>query len=200
MTRHPAGLCLVLLPALAACGGPPRDTAAPPPITADTPAEPTPIPSPSAAPVPSPTSAPTAETIPPQPATPATITTSAPGAIPPAPLPGAAAQPSPSPEPPLQWLHDKQAQKAEYDRKVRDAEAAVAAARPEVDRWEKNVLAIKNPFLPPPRFTAEESEATKGMTNVERLKYAQDKLAAAKETLAGAQKTLDDLKANPVSL
>ena len=207
MSRRPAtclrALALLAPLALCACGGEPRDTVAPPPITAAKAAAPKPTPAPlqpdqpsaAASPVPVPTPAAV-----PAPAKPAVLeeTRSAPGAIPPSKLPDPDAKPKDEPVDPLKWMQDRQARQADYERRRQEAEDAVAATTAEVASREKILLEFKNPFLPRPQLPPDEADTIRSMSsNVDRVKWAEGKLADAKSKLSDAQKHLDDLKANP---
>jgi hypothetical protein len=187
--------------ALAACGTEPREAVAPPPIVAaktDTPKPAPPVEEPpQAPPTPAPSSSPTPA---PTPTPPAVLeeTRSAPGAIPPSKLPDPNANPGNEPVDPLKWMQDSQARRADYERRRQAAEDEVASATTEVASREKILLEFKNPFLPRPQLPPDEAETIKSMSsNVDRVKWAQDKLAAANSRLADAQKNLADLKANP---
>ena len=188
--------------AICACHDAPRDAAPAPPITAAKPAESEPA---NAAPTPQPEPAPApaqkAAVNPPAAAT-ATATatpqdTSLPGAIPPSPLPDPNAKPADKPADPLKWLQDSQARQADYKRRLEEAETNVASADTAAAAWEKNVLAFKNPFLPRPVLTPDDAAAIKGMDGVQRVKWAEEKLATARAARDDAKKALDDLKANP---
>jgi hypothetical protein len=73
----------------------------------------------------------------------------------------------------------------------RDAAAAIVARR------EKDLLAFKNPFLPRPQLTADESAEIEGLGGAARAKWAERRVAEAKAQLELAQKRYDDAKANP---
>ena len=204
MSRRPATLLFpAALIVLTACGTTPRESPAPPPITSATPeAAVAPEANPPAEAPRSQGAAPAsaADAAPAQPPTPPTITTSAPGAIPPQPAPDTTAAPETKPVDPLKWLQDQQARKADYDRRLGEAASAVEGAQRDVADWKRIVLEIKNPYLPRPQLSAEDAEATKPMTNAERLKWAEGRLSEAQSRLDAAQKTLDDLEANPVTI
>lgn len=72
----------------------------------------------------------------------------------------------------------------------RDAAAAVVAQR------QKDLLALKNPFLPRPQFTPEESTEIKGLGGAARARWAEGRVAEANTLLEAAQKAYDSAKAN----
>jgi hypothetical protein len=216
MSRRPASRLRNVLAAslaslaLGGCGGDGRDAPAPPPIAATKPAEQeqpasaepsalTPVaeqtPAP-AAPVQIPPDA-TAKARPPAAEPAPTPSTSLPGAIPPAPAPDPNAQPPQAPPDPLQWLRDSQARKADYLRRVGEAEANAENARTKAEEWQRNVLAFKNPFLARPQLSPDDAAAIAGMGGAERVHWAEARLADAMAASNAAQKALDDLKANP---
>jgi len=213
MSRRPAS-CFPLLivsilagSSLTGCGGSERDIPAPPPIAASKPADaPTLAPSPSPettmaaappeaaeAPVKAPESAPPAAA----PAPAHTPGTSLPGAIPPAPAPDASTKPPEQPVDPLVWLRDSEARKADYQRRLEEANGNVINADAKVAEWEKNVLAFSNPFLARPKLSPEDASAISGMDGTQRVRWAQARLAEARTARDASQKALDDLKANP---
>jgi len=151
----------------------------------------------------------------PEPAAPAAAEPAAPApaeAVPITANTGAAASeapstPSPTPAPKatppeptvdaLQWLKDSEARKADYQRRLAEAEANVANSSQPVAEWERNVLAFKNPFLKRPQLSSEDAQAITGMDGVARVQWAEARLAEKRAARDAAQKTLDDLKANP---
>jgi hypothetical protein len=140
----------------------------------------------------------TAVALTPTPAAAPAETRSAPGAIPPSKLPDPNAKPKEEPVDPLKVMQDSQARRADYERRRQAAEDEVASATAEVASREKILLEFKNPFLPRPQLPPDEAATIQTMSsNVDRVKWAQDKLAAANSRLADAQKNLADLKANP---
>jgi len=208
MSRRPASCFRVSLGAfalvtLAACAGPEREAAVPPPITASKAAEapdaaPPATPAETAKPEAAPTEAAKAPVksapIAPPPHTPGT---SLPGAIPPSTLPDPNVKPVSKPADPVQWLRDSQARQADYTRRVGEAETTKATADAAAQTWERNVLAFKNPFLARPQLSPDDTAAIQGMDGAARVTWAEAKLAAAREARDAAQKALDDLKANP---
>jgi hypothetical protein len=186
--------------ALWSCGRAEHEAPVPPPITAAKPAESAPPqPAVPAKPAPEeaavvPAPAATAQEKPPaEPAS--TPGTSLPGAIPPAPLPDTKA--SEKPPDALQWLHDSEARKADYKRRVDEAETAVVNTDAAAATWERNLLAFKNPFLARPVLAQDDAAAIASMDGAQRVAWADAKLAAARAARDDAKKTLEDLKANP---
>jgi hypothetical protein len=121
--------------------------------------------------------------------------TSLPGAIPPSPAPSEAKPDKPAD--PLQWLQDSQARRADYKKQVAEAEANVQVANASIADWERTILAFKNPYRPRPQLAPEDAQAIEGKDGIWRVSWAEGKLAAATAARDAAQKTLDDLKANP---
>ena len=200
----------LLISGLTSCGHDRQEAAAPPPIAAAKPAEPEPAPAepvaqapaaasapPGVAPAhaPSEASAPVKQASAPAPAY--TPGTSLPGAIPPSPAPETTPKTETQPADSLQWMRDKQARRADYARRLEEAEANLAAADASATQWEKNLLAFKNPFLPRPQLSPEDAQAIQGMGGAGRAQWAEAKLADARANRNAAQKALDDLKAKP---
>jgi hypothetical protein len=98
---------------------------------------------------------------------------------------------------PLKWLADREARRVDYEQKVKRAEADLAVATASVTDWEKTVLAFENPFRPRPQLGAEDATAIESMDGAQRVKWAKGRLEAARSSRDAAQKTIDDLKANP---
>lgn len=98
---------------------------------------------------------------------------------------------------PVKELFAAEARRVERERTIarlaseRDAAAAVVAQR------QKDLLALKNPFLPRPQFTFDESTAIKGLGGAARARWAEGRVAEAQALLDAAQKAYDDAKANP---
>jgi len=195
-------LAAPLVAGLAACGSPTRDAPAPPPIAASTPA-----PSPTAAPGTSSTPltdhAAVTETVRERPlpvspiATPVPALTGDPNVPAPATIPDPASIPPPATPDPLKAMQDSQARRYDYERRLARLSAELDQARAEVVRREKDLLAFKNPLLPRPQLPADEAVAIQGMDGVARVKWAEEKLTAAKVALETAQKSYDEAKANP---
>ena len=204
-------LGVVVVAGCAACSKAGREAPSPPPIAASKPAATPPVdvtaeerPSgtPPAAPPPAgaqePAPATTAPTAAPAAVAPSSAhDTSLPGAIPPSPLPPGVEPPTGNAEDPLKWLQESEARKADHARRLREAESAVDAGRIGVSTWEKAVLAFKNPLLPRPVLAPEDAQAVGGMGGAERVKWAEDRLAAERAALASALNTLEGLKQNP---
>jgi hypothetical protein len=189
---------------LVACGGGTREAHAPPPITAS-------------APTPSPAATPTAagtsttplteraaeERVVAKPlsvtpiSTPVPQNTPDPSVPPPATIPDPASiKPGPTADP-LRVMQDSQARKYDYERRLQRLSGELDVARAEVVRREKDLLAFKNPFLPRPQLPPEEAQAIQEMDGAARVKWAEERLTAAKVALETAQKSYDDAKANP---
>jgi hypothetical protein len=199
MSRRPATCFRSLVTAsltaaaLTGCGGGGHEAPAPPPIAASTPAvetqaTPTPATTPTATEAPTPAA--------PAEVPPVTPQTSATGATPP-PTP----EPNPKPEQQqpeaLQWMRDGEARKADYQRRLDEAEANLESANLSMVTWERNVLAFKNPFLARPQLSPEDTQAIAGMDGAQRARWAEGRLSSTSAARDAAQKTLDDLKANP---
>lgn len=216
MSRRPASCFRLLLLAgivagCCACGNDSHEAAAPPPIAASKSDAPKPVePQPAErAPAPAPTPAQSkavvadASSKPSSPSAAPAATpgsrpdTSLPGAIPPSPLPDPNAKPKDAPVDPLQWLQDSQARKAEYERALTDAQSSVETATTTIAQWQRTILAFKNPYLPRPQLAPEDAQTIAGMNGIERVKWAEGKLADATAVREAAQKKVDDLKANP---
>jgi hypothetical protein len=123
--------------------------------------------------------------------------TALPGAIPPSPAPADADADKTAD--PLKWLQDREARKADYQKRVAEAEANVAVANASIADWEKTILAFKNPYRPRPQLSPEDAQAIEGKDGIQRVAWGEEKLAAATAARDAAQKTLDDLRANPPS-
>lgn len=115
-----------------------------------------------------------------------------PAAIPPPPVPA-----EPKAQDPLEWMKEREEQRADHQKKLADAEAKVATGNAAIAEWQNMILAFKNPFRPRPQLTAEEAQAIDGKDGVARVSWAEGKLAEATTARDAAQKALDDLKANP---
>ena len=177
--------------ALSGCGGDGREAPAPAPLAASRPAE---VPT-AAAPVEAPPVATPEPAVVPE--------ASLPGAVPPSPSPSPSPQPDPGAKPPqkppdaLQWLQDSEARKADYQRRLVEAEASLAEANTKVDTWERTLLAYKNPFLARPQLSPEDAQAVAGMDGAARVGWADGRVAEVRAARDAAQKALDELKANP---
>jgi hypothetical protein len=179
--------------ALTGCGGGGREAPVPPPIAASKPAEnPQPDPTPAAS-----VEAPPVATPAPSPEPPVMPETSLPPAIPPSPSPDPNAKPPQKPPDALQWLADGEARKADYQRRVAEAEASVADANAKAATWERTALAFKNPYLARPKLSPEDAQAIAGMGGAGRVQWAEGRVVEANAARDAAQKTLDELKANP---
>jgi len=193
-----AGLAAV---ALTGCGGGAREAPHAQPVAASKPAE-SPQPAPTAArssvatvdapAVAANAAAPAAQPVAtPEPA-PADATPPAP-----APAPDPSAKPADKPADALQWMQDGEARRADYQRRLKESEADLAVANASVADWERTVLEFKNPFLPRPKLSPEDAQTIAGMDGAGRLHWAEGRLEDARKVRDAAQKTFDDVKANP---
>ncbi len=193
-----AGLAAI---ALTGCGGGAREAPAPPPVAASNSAEnpaptPTAVPS-SAATVDAPavaanTGAPAAKPV-------ATPDTKPPDTTPPAPAPVADpnAKPADRSADALRWMQDGEARRADYQRRLKESDADLANANASVADWERTVLEFKNPFLPRPKLSPEDAQTIAGMDGGARLHWAEGRLDDARKVRDAAQRSFDDVKANP---
>jgi len=154
---------------------------------------------PAQAPVNNPSTVDTAPPPPVRPPVPAPAPTPAATAAenPPAPKSDPNAKPAEPPVDPLKWLADREARAADYKQRVAKAEADLAVATASVADWEKTVLAFENPFRPRPQLSGDDATAIASMDGTQRVRWAKGRLEAARRSRDAAQKTLDDLKANP---
>lgn len=199
MSRRPATCIRSLLTAslaataLAACGGDRHEAPASQPSAASTPAAEPPAtqtlvvsPTPATA---APVEAPPVEPTPTAPAS----------EPPPPPSPAPAAKPQAQQQQPdaLQWMRDSEARKADYQRRLNEAETNLESANLAMVTWERNVLAFKNPFLARPQLSPEDDQAIAGMNGSERVRWAEGRLSSVSAARDTAQKTIDELKKNP---
>ena len=186
-----AGLAAV---ALAGCGGGAHEAPAPAPVTASQSAE-----SPQLASTAAPATISTASAAQPSPSP----ETAPPDTVSPEPEPAAVpdpdAKPAAKPTDALQWLQDGEARRADYQRRLKESEASLVVANASLADWERTVLAFKNPFLPRPKLSSEDAQAITGMDGGARLHWAEGRLAEARTARDVAQKSFDDVKANPPS-
>jgi hypothetical protein len=210
MSRRPAtcfwslvaGLAAV---ALAGCGGGAHEAPLPAPVAASTPAEhPQPAPAPAAAPAATATTEaapvaanPTASAAQPSPSPEAAPADAVPPAAAAAAVPDPNAKPAAKPADAMQWMQDGEARRADHQRRLTESEASLTVANASVADWERTVLAFKNPFLPRPKLSSEDAQAVAGMDGGARLHWAEGRLAEARTARDTAQKSFDDLKANP---
>ena len=94
-------------------------------------------------------------------------------------------------------MQDSQARRYDYERRLARLSAELDQARADVVRRERDLLAFKNPLMPRPQLSADEAVAIQGMDGVARVKWAEERLTAAKVALEAAQKSYDEAKANP---
>ena len=195
-----AAVSAAALLAVVACSGPAREAPAPPPITASAPPE-TPVATPPPAPSATELAAAAERVEPPTstaPSTPAISQSLAdPNVPPPSRLPDPNALPPATPPDPLKAMHDSQARRIDYDRRLAKLSAELGAARDLLAQRERDLLAFKNPFLPRPQLTADESQAIAGLGGEARAKWAEGRVTEARTKLEAAQKAYDDAKASP---
>lgn len=97
----------------------------------------------------------------------------------------------------LEWMKQREEQRADYQKKLTDTEARVNTGNAAIAEWQNMILAFKNPFRPRPQLTAEEAQAINGKDGGERVSWAEGKLAEAVAARDAAQRDLDTLKATP---
>lgn len=97
----------------------------------------------------------------------------------------------------LKWMQDSEARRVDHQGRIGEAEANLAIANASVADWERTVLAFKNPFLARPQLSADDAQTVKGLDGKGRVEWADGRLAAARMARDAAQKTVNDLKANP---
>jgi hypothetical protein len=112
-------------------------------------------------------------------------------------MPQAAARPA-EPADSMQWLRERENRRADYQKRLTEAEAAVVQADATVATWERHLLAFKNPFLARPQLASEDAAAIAGMDGAQRVAWAETKLADARAARDAARKALDQLEANPL--
>jgi hypothetical protein len=201
MSRRPATCLFSLLTAslaaiaLAGCGSGGHEAPKPAPVAASTPVE-EPPPTPPAATTPAPTPEPTpasAATV----GTPSVAAADAPPASQQGTPPPSTAKPQQQQPDALQWMQDSEARRVDYQRRLDEAKVNVESANLSMATWERNVLAFKNPFLARPQLSPEDTQAIAGMDGAARVRWAEGRLSEVSATRDAAQKTLDNLKANP---
>lgn len=198
MSRHHATLLWarsILIPAvmtiMAACSNPNHEVGK----DASTPKEPVASPSPATSKPPepvavvsrlpvndAPTPSETPVTLPPVPATPATAPNSSP--------------PESAPDP-VRWMQETEARRVEYEKSLVQLAADRDAAKAVVARAERDLLAFRNPYLARPVLTPDEASEIQGLNGVDRVKWAEARLAGAIASLEFSQKAYDDAKASP---
>jgi len=94
---------------------------------------------------------------------------------------------------PLDWMKARQAQQAERERLIQEAEVRLAEARTEVAAIEKRIAAIRNPYLAPPK-PAEDDEKWSGQNNVERLESSKSELEEARLKVTEVEAELRELR------
>ena len=198
MSRHPATLLwvrsipiAVVLALMTACSGPTREVGKDAPAPKEPVASPTSAPSKPPAPV-AVASASPSDNAPTPPETPVTP--------PPAPVTAAAGTKASPPEPapdPVKWMQETEARRVEYEKSLVQLAADRDAAKDVVARAERDLLAFRNPYLARPVLTPDEAAEIQGMNGVDRVKWAEARLASAIAGLESSQKAYVDAKANP---
>ena len=180
----------VALAVLTACSSPTRDLGKDAPAPKEPVVSPTPAPSKPPAPV-AVASTPPADNAPTPPETPVT---------PPAPATAAADPKASPPQPasdPVKWMQEAEARRVEYEKSLVQFAADRDAAKDRVVRAERDLLALRNPYLARPVLTSDEAAEIQGLNGVDRVKWAEARLAGAIASLESSQKAYDDAKANP---
>jgi len=196
MSRHPATLLwvrsipiAVVLALMTACSSPTHEVGKDVPAPKEPVASPPPVPSKPPAPA-AVASAPPPDSAPTPPETPVTAV--------PEPAAHAGDPKTPPPEPdPLRVMQDAEARRLDYEQSLVRLAAERDAAAELVARREKDLLALKNPYLARPKLAPDESEEIKGLGGAERVAWAEGRVSDAKAAQVAALKAYDDAKANP---
>lgn len=102
----------------------------------------------------------------------------------------------PAPDP-LKWMQDKEARRVEYEKSLVQLGGDRDAAKALVAKSERDLLALRNPYLARPELTPDEAAAIQGMNGAERVQWAESRVANAIASWESAKKAYDDAKANP---
>ena len=102
----------------------------------------------------------------------------------------------PAPDP-LKWMQDKEARRVEYEKSLVQMEGDRDSAKSLVAKSERDLLALRNPYLARPELTPDEAAAIQGMNGAERVQWAESRVANAIASWESAKKAYDDAKANP---
>lgn len=98
---------------------------------------------------------------------------------------------------PLKWMQDKEARRLEYEKSLVQLGGDRDAAKSLVAKSERDLLALRNPYLARPELTPDEAAAIQGMNGAERAQWAESRVANAIASWESAKKAYDDAKANP---
>jgi hypothetical protein len=94
-------------------------------------------------------------------------------------------------------MQETEARRVEYEKSLVQLAADRDAAKDVVARAERDLLAFRNPYLARPVLTPDEAAEIQGMNGVDRVKWAEARLASAIAGLESSQKAYVDAKANP---
>ena len=97
----------------------------------------------------------------------------------------------------LKWMEQQEAKRVEYPQNLAKLAADRDAAKTFLAKAERDLLAFKNPYLARPNLTPGEASEIEGMNGVDRVKWAESRVADAISSLESAQKAYDDAKASP---
>lgn len=94
-------------------------------------------------------------------------------------------------------MQETEARRVEYEKSLVQLAADRDAAKAVVARAERDLLAFRNPYLARPVLTPDEASEIQGLNGVDRVKWAEARLAGAIASLEFSQKAYDDAKASP---
>jgi hypothetical protein len=97
----------------------------------------------------------------------------------------------------LKQMQEAEARRVEYEQSLVRLAADRDAAKDLLARCNRDLLEFRNPYLPRPKLTPDESAKIQGMNGIDRVKWAEDRVAEAQAALDSAQKAYDDAKSNP---
>jgi hypothetical protein len=198
MSRHPATFqwigsisIAVGLALTASCSKPDREAQAP--VSSAKPVDPAPTPAPSKPVAPAPaTPAPAVSNEPTPAETPVT-----PELVPAAQANGPKASPAPAEPDPLKLMQESETRRVEYERSLVQLAADIETAKAGLAKYQRDLLAFRNPYLARPILTDSEAAAIQGMNGAERVQWAESRVANGIAAVESAQKAYDDAKANP---
>jgi hypothetical protein len=95
---------------------------------------------------------------------------------------------------PLQAMEQKKSDEARRQQAIADTQREIDAAEATVRDLEKRLLEQRNPYLPRPALSKEESEAQAGLNGAERVARTQEQLDLARKELERAKAQLDRLR------